>query len=119
MEIPVDGPLPSRHRAKIRTGGLTPDAFPSTQQLFRFLQNAHAQNVPFKATAGLHHAVRSAPMHEFLNFFLAQFQRDQLVWRDRAVSTAQLAARREQFAISFGSCSFEEPISDLAAMGIL
>jgi hypothetical protein len=49
----------------------------------RFLRACYASNVPFKATAGLHHALRSphpltyeagaprAVMHGFLNVFLA------------------------------------------------
>ncbi len=68
--------------AKIRTGGVTPDAFPSTKAIIRFVRSCLAANVPFKATAGLHHPIRcfrpltyddSAPegtMHGFLNMFL-------------------------------------------------
>jgi hypothetical protein len=41
-----------------------------------------------------------------------------LAWRDVAVTTAEvLDARR--FALSFGSCSFDEPIRDLIALGLL
>jgi hypothetical protein len=69
-------------RAKIRTGGVTPDAFPKTRDIIRFVRTCLAANVPFKATAGLHHPVRcfkpltyepDAPMgtmHGFLNLFL-------------------------------------------------
>jgi hypothetical protein len=69
-------------RAKIRTGGLTSDAFPKTREIIRFVRTCLAANVPFKATAGLHHPVRcfkplsyepDAPkgtMHGFLNLFL-------------------------------------------------
>jgi len=41
--------------AKIRTGGVTPDAFPSAREIGRFLARAAELIVPFKATAGLHH----------------------------------------------------------------
>lgn len=70
-------------RAKVRTGGITPDAFPTTAQLARFLDACCTADVMFKATAGLHHAVTgvypltyaagsaSAPMFGFLNLFLA------------------------------------------------
>src|SRR5579862_9918873 len=70
-------------RAKIRTGGVTADAFPSAEQIARFVAACVSAGVPFKATAGLHHAVRasyrltyapdspSAPMFGFLNVFLA------------------------------------------------
>jgi hypothetical protein len=70
-------------RAKVRTGGLTPDAFPAADDLFRFILRCSAAGVPFKATAGLHHPLRGsyrltyAPdspcgtMYGFLNVFLA------------------------------------------------
>ena len=69
--------------AKIRMGGVTRDAFPSTVVAARFIARAIAARVPFKATAGLHHAVRSgyrltyAPdsptgtMHGFANLAFA------------------------------------------------
>jgi hypothetical protein len=43
--------------AKIRTGGLTPDAFPSAPAIYRFLRACADRHIPAKATAGLHHAV--------------------------------------------------------------
>lgn len=69
-------------RAKIRTGGVTPDVFPTTQQIIRFVRTCLAANIPFKATAGLHHPIRcfrpltyeanavEGTMHGFLNLFL-------------------------------------------------
>lgn len=75
----------ARHglRAKLRTGGVTADAFPTADEVLRFLAACVAAAVPFKATAGLHHPIRGefpltyaadAPrgtMHGFLNVFLA------------------------------------------------
>jgi hypothetical protein len=70
-------------RAKMRTGGVTADAFPTPTELLRFIQACVAANVPFKATAGLHHPLRAAypltyapdsptgTMYGFLNVFLA------------------------------------------------
>ena len=70
-------------RAKIRTGGVTADAFPDSMQVARFLAACAAHNVPFKATAGLHHPLRGdyrltyehgsahATMFGFLNLFVA------------------------------------------------
>jgi hypothetical protein len=64
--------------AKIRTGGVTPDAFPAATAVYHFLQSCLARHVVCKATAGLHHAVpgrypltyeqgcSSAPMFGFL-----------------------------------------------------
>ncbi|MFN0279492.1 MAG: hypothetical protein ACKVRN_12985 [Pyrinomonadaceae bacterium] len=71
-----------KQRAKLRTGGVTPDAFPTTQQIIRFVRTCLAANIPFKATAGLHHPIRcfkpltyeanalTGTMHGFLNLFL-------------------------------------------------
>lgn len=142
----------ARHglRAKIRTGGITPDAFPAITNVAEFLRACKAAGVAFKATAGLHHPLRcvkaltyepNAPigtMHGFLNVFLAaamlehadeilreedpsafRFDDDTASWRDVSVSTDALVTMRRTFASSFGSCSFEEPISDLRALGWL
>ena len=69
-------------RAKIRTGGVTREEFPDTRDIIRFVRTCMAANVPFKATAGLHHPVRcfkpltyapDAPqgtMHGFLNVLI-------------------------------------------------
>jgi hypothetical protein len=142
--------------AKVRTGGLTPEAVPASETLADFLCRAAARRLPFKATAGLHHPVRSlrrltysddspeALMHGFLNVFIAaafawhgagretvltiineeetsafEFQEHDLAFHDLRLSTAQVRAARHEFAHSFGSCSFEEPIADLRELGIL
>jgi hypothetical protein len=68
--------------AKIRTGGVTPGAFPASSAVIRFVRACLAANVSFKATAGLHHPIRcfrpltyennspKGTMHGFLNLFL-------------------------------------------------
>lgn len=91
VKVPVCGWLPAlldaiprpRAYAKIRTGGIMPEAFPPSASLARFMELCHARNLAFKATAGLHHALRSVhpltcepgsprgTMHGFLNVFLA------------------------------------------------
>ncbi len=70
-------------KAKIRTGGVTPDAFPTSVQVVRFIARCVAHGVAFKATAGLHHPWRdeyrltyaadapSGTMFGFLNVLLA------------------------------------------------
>jgi hypothetical protein len=70
-------------RAKIRTGGITADAFPAVANIAAFLRACREKGVAFKATAGLHHPLRcvkpltyepNAPtgtMHGFLNVFIA------------------------------------------------
>jgi hypothetical protein len=58
---------------KLRTGGVTADAFPVSIQIARALIAAAKYHVPIKFTAGLHHPVRQfrdevqAKMHGFLN----------------------------------------------------
>lgn len=150
--------------AKLRTGGVTPDAFPAPPDIARFLTACRAASVPFKATAGLHHPLRSqrpltyapdAPqgtMHGFLNVFLAAAgvnarlmteaqtlatlaidRPDALLFTDEGVTVRfhdrsmspvvldalELARAREAFALSFGSCSFDEPVADLRELGLL
>jgi hypothetical protein len=46
--------------AKLRTGGVTADRFPSTSTVARFMNRAASARVPMKATAGLHHAIRAS-----------------------------------------------------------
>ncbi|HYO76765.1 MAG TPA: hypothetical protein VE010_09910 [Thermoanaerobaculia bacterium] len=137
-------------RAKIRTGGITPDAFPAIGNIAEFLRACKAKGVAFKATAGLHHPLRcvrpltyepnavTGTMHGFLNVFLAAalpdhaeaileegdatafaFDDDGASWRGHRVSTDELIAMRRNFATSFGSCSFDEPIGDLRELGWL
>ena len=69
--------------AKVRTGGLEPRAFPAAEELASFLFACSERQVPFKATAGLHHPFRSAHglgeeaagaevvMHGFVNLAVA------------------------------------------------
>jgi hypothetical protein len=143
--------------AKIRTGGVVATAFPTAEQVARFILACAAADVPFKATAGLHHAVRGeqnltyekdsarCTMFGFLNVFaaatLARLKRgseeeiasiltetrgDRFVFSEQGVmvagiefDSAQVARVRETFALSFGSCSFEEPVQELQAAGMI
>ncbi|HEX9161858.1 MAG TPA: hypothetical protein VF980_09145 [Thermoanaerobaculia bacterium] len=137
-------------RAKIRTGGVTANAFPAINRVAAFIRECRQKHVPFKATAGLHHPIRCskpltyeshAPvgtMHGFVNVFLAaampevapdilreenatafRFDDDGVSFGDHRVTTDELRRVRKQIAISFGSCSFEEPIADLKELGWL
>ncbi|HEV3086626.1 MAG TPA: hypothetical protein VGX96_05300 [Candidatus Elarobacter sp.] len=137
--------------AKVRCGGAAPAATPSVEDLAAFVVAAHAHDVPWKATAGLHHPFRGvhgteggvAP-HGFLNLFIAGTalhagaldpsrvaevigEQDPLhfvvdpahaAWRDVRVEAEQIAAARER-CVSFGSCSWDEPVNDLRELGLL
>ena len=70
-------------RAKLRMGGLTPEALPAAREVAERLHTLADRGVPFKATAGLHHLLRAehrltytgqgptALMHGFLNVLCA------------------------------------------------
>jgi hypothetical protein len=143
-------------RLKVRTGGVTADAFPSAADLARFLRTAAGAGVPFKATAGLHHPLRAeyrltyepasacGTMFGFLNLFLAtafvsagmddaaverlleerdrqalRFDAGGVEWRGRRVDLETLRRTRESGIVSFGSCSFTEPLADLQSLDLL
>ena len=135
---------------KLRTGGVTADAFPSSAQIAAALVASAKYHVPIKFTAGLHHPVRlfhdsvQTKMHGFLNVLgsavLAaehgwdakqtakmiddedasafRFDDERFTWRDAAVTTEEIRARRE-LVTSLGSCSFDEPRDDLRALNLL
>jgi hypothetical protein len=83
LETRLDAISGARASAKVRTGGVTPGAFPTPAALARFLVSSAKAGVAFKATAGLHHAIRSCypltyepnspteHMHGFLNLSVA------------------------------------------------
>ena len=48
-----------------------------------------------------------------------EFTEDELRWRGRRLTCAQVQIARAEFAHSFGSCSFEEPVADLHELGYL
>ncbi len=98
--------------AKVRTGGLTPRAYPSPADLARFIAACAASDVPFKATAGLHHPLRhvnaAVGCDEFghLNVFLAATIA--FIERDAGANEAELVAlleEREASAFRFGETS--------------
>ncbi len=162
FEVPPGCPLElisaiqkSGARVKIRTGGLIPESIPPTHAVASALVKFASVRVAFKATAGLHHALRcfkpltyepnapTATMHGFLNVFLAaalayqgtsakvaaildsdraeqlHFGDGEAQFADVTILTDQIRIMRERFGISFGSCSFEEPIEDLRTLRLL
>lgn len=69
--------------AKIRMGGVKPEAIPGVEDVAKFILKCAELKLPFKATAGLHHPVRAehaltyeheaprAVMHGFINVLMA------------------------------------------------
>ena len=69
--------LSNGFKVKIRTGGVEPSAFPMPEQVALFISCCAANDISFKATAGLHHPVRTfdesvgGEMFGFFNVFFA------------------------------------------------
>jgi len=132
------GPL---RGAKVRCGGARAELFPSPEELAAFVCTCFEHGVPFKATAGLHGAVRHRDEatgfvhHGFLNLVLAAVRAASgagagdvaavlastdtpaLVAEARAVSGRQASAARLLFR-AYGSCSTSEPREEAAALGL-
>ena len=149
-------------RAKIRTGGVTPEAFPDAEFIAAFLEKCAQTGTAFKATAGLcvirsrcdrsADAIRrtrhtasgcsDSPTYSWRRFSRAfkLAEADQLVfahcwlnplcrvpyshrweldWRGQEATQREIVSARRDFATSFGSCSFEEPVEDLKSLGLL
>jgi hypothetical protein len=130
--------------AKLRCGGVTADAFPPDEFVAEFVSRCRELELPFKATAGLHHPLRvpdteiGVLQHGFLNLLAAAaldraatpqvvsdsdaeaFRVDAgaLHWRGTQVSPPAIEKARGLFK-AFGSCSLSEPIDDLARLGML
>ncbi len=129
------------YRAKLRTGGVRAELFPSPAELADTLDACIARGVAFKCTAGLHHAVRSTDPatgiehHGFLNLLLAvealadnRSAGAAAVWlceTDPAVVAEAVRRRSDGLAraralfTSFGTCSVQEPIDDLVVLDLL
>ena len=124
---------------KLRCGGLSQQFFPSVDEIADFLAVINAGGASFKATAGLHHAVRHIDdetgyaHHGFLNLLVATARslagedvRGALSSTDKAALAEEALAFSDQTShavravfASYGSCSLSEPIADLEALGLL
>lgn len=131
----------SGHRLKFRTGGEWADSHPSEPELAAFIAAALDRECPFKLTAGLHRAIRHTTpegfeQHGFLNVMLATqvllagaITADAtyaLVRRDAAGVAADIAswdsatcAKVRSWFTSFGSCSIDEPLTDLIDLELI
>lgn len=179
FEVPLDATLPdyiavlqgTRAAVKVRTGGLTAADFPTVEALAQFLATCAAARLPFKATAGLHHPLRSwqtlpngqsVKMHGFLNLAIAaafayghgataaeiasilQIETlDALTFSDHEIICPSplwsqalglsnvarhlplnlpldlLARVRSRYFLGIGSCSFQDPLTELYRLKLL
>jgi hypothetical protein len=127
---------------KIRCGGVSAQNFPSTAEVVDFLTVINNGGASFKATAGLHNAVRHTAEdtgfthHGFLNMLLATSRvlqdGDAAAVREVLESTdgtalaeeARNLTEHEALSIrgvfaSYGSCSLTDPVKDLEELGLL
>jgi hypothetical protein len=124
--------------AKFRTGGLAAELFPTPVELAAVICACRDRDLPFKLTAGLHHAVRHRDPetgfthHGFVNVLAATLA---------AVDGAEVDAVAELLTatdpvrlvepvrgsldtarplwIGYGSCSMTEPLTDLIRLGLV
>jgi len=128
--------------AKLRTGGVRADLYPDAAELGSAIVALGRSGVPFKATAGLHHAVRNTDhetgfeQHGFVNVLvavaavlegadaaeasvlLADRDGDGLAARLGALPVG-LGERVRSVFRSIGTCSIDEPVSDLTDLGLI
>jgi hypothetical protein len=128
----------ARIAPKFRTGGLAAELFPTPMELAAIICACHERGLAFKLTAGLHRALRHNDPetgfihHGFLNVLAASVA---------AADGAEVMEVCEVLAaidplpvieatrphrgdprplwIGFGSCSIDEPLDDLRALGLI
>ncbi|MDR6862053.1 hypothetical protein [Phycicoccus sp. 3266] len=127
-------------QAKFRTGATDTWAWPDERELAAFVRTAVDQDLGFKLTGGLHHAVRGShdgqEQHGLLNVLVAVrwalngddvdelvpllSERDPgvLVPHVTRMSAADAAIVRAFFP-AYGCCGVTDPITELAALGLL
>jgi hypothetical protein len=132
----------ARAGAKIRCGGAT---VPPVEAVAAFVAACRDAGVPFKATVGLHHAIRLGDAHGFLNLLAAAvFAHAEGLGADELVpllaeedpaafsvdvsglaahghhaDAAAIAEARAELFVAYGSCSFDEPVEDLISLGVI
>ena len=132
----------SPYAAKFRTGGVVAEAYPDEAELAEAITATVTAGIPFKATAGLHHAVRNTAsgtgfeQHGFVNVLAAvataldggdtHAVSSVLAERDGAALAARLtglpadrAAEVRARFLSYGTCSITEPLADLRVLGLV
>ena len=95
---------------KLRTGGVTADAFPTSAQIASSLVTPATYQLPIKFTAGLHHPIREfrdevkTKMHGFLNVLGAAVLAAEHRWDEK--QTATMLEDENAASFSFGEDSF-------------
>ncbi|SCG56768.1 hypothetical protein [Micromonospora halophytica] len=124
--------------AKFRTGGLAAELFPTPVELAAVICACRDRDLPFKLTAGLHHAVRHLDPetgfthHGFGNVLAATLAAAEgaevdavaalLAATDPLPLVEQARSRRDDprpLWVGFGSCSVREPLTDLIRLGLV
>lgn len=127
-----------RIAAKFRTGGLAAELFPTPAELAAVICACRDRALPFKLTAGLHHAVRNVDPetgfthHGFVNVLAAVLAAAEGAEVDRVVELLGATDPRPLVApvgpaltgprplwVGFGSCSVLEPLTDLSRLGLV
>lgn len=124
---------------KLRCGGQATESFPSVDEVADFLALTYRVGRSFKATAGLHHAVRTydestgLTHHGLLNMLVAAARAVSgsdvhaalrstdsagLAAEAAALDDADAHAVREVFAC-YGSATLDGPVADLQRLGLL
>jgi hypothetical protein len=123
---------------KFRTGGLAAELFPTPVELAAVICACRDRDLPFKLTAGLHHALRHTdPETGFLHHGFLNVLAGSIAAADgaEAADVAEVLATtdavplvetvREQLAverplwIGYGTCSLTDPIDDMRRLGLL
>lgn len=126
-----------RIAVKFRTGGLAAELFPTPVELAAVICACRDRDLPFKLTAGLHHAVRHIDPetgfthHGFVNVLVATAA---AMGGGEVTEVAELLAATEATLIEparqlrdqprrlwcgFGSCSVLDPVTDLIRLGLV
>ncbi|MCZ7477977.1 MULTISPECIES: hypothetical protein [unclassified Micromonospora] len=124
--------------AKFRTGGLAAELFPTPVELAAVICACRDRKLPFKLTAGLHHAIRHRDPetgfnhHGFVNVLGATLAAvggaevdgvaELLAATDpvRVVEPARAHRDAERpLWVGYGSCSISEPLTDLIRLGLV
>jgi hypothetical protein len=125
VENPWDAPLevPAGAMLKLRCGGAS---VPSSCQLGEAIVHCVEHDLAFKLTAGLHHAVRTDREHGFVNVLAAvsaALRGDDpvplLLADDPSALTIDDPGAVRRLCRSIGTCSIDEPLSDLRALGLI